>query len=508
MSGRLKNIIYGLLTVVLPLSCCLLVSCFNDDYDAESSVGSEQTTMRIHIKTNGISDLNATRADDDETVETKDGETGEFMNTLCIFVVDATTGEIEMKLQPDLSGTSAATGNLSDYTTEEFVLDAGTKNIYAFANWDKTESEDWENLIAKDVGDKINADTLSFTIDDPASKVNIAGGSYIPMSGKYEGVKIGDMNSNTANLNTNAAGNLISVGLDRLVSKVRLKIVADTTDITVDKIYFEGTADNVSLFPISDEFKVEQSDITFGTVEGKTVESGIIPTVATVEAVTEAESVEIASFYINESERTKSDDEDISDSGYTLTLEMGNNSKYDMYDGSKYRATTVRKNVPRNNIYPIKLKFDTYDVKFEITAWTSWVDSEKQEEYTTDAKWHESEGYYEISLRDITSSFEITPKLYSIGEDSEGNKTETQITDDVTWNWSQDDGYENKQDTDENGTLTITQVTAKPGYSYEFNLTVQWTTTSSGATVEHERTYKVRVVLSEGDFTIDGNKYE
>ncbi|MCD8292117.1 MAG: hypothetical protein LUC91_11550, partial [Prevotella sp.] len=187
--------------------------------------------------------------------------------------------------------------------------------------------------------------------------------------------------------------------------------------------------------------------------------------------------------------------------------DMETTNNYDKFDGSEYKAMTTTQDVQRNYIYPIKLQFDTYNVEFEIQAWTAPIDLKAETEYTTSAEWHEDgDGYYQITLRDITSSFTITPKLYQISEDVSGDRLKTEQSG-ITWEWIQgdDDEYILSQ-SESDGTLTVTQLTAMADYYYSFKLNAKWSTTTNGITIEHERTYNVKVMLNEGGFSLDGGE--
>ncbi|MCD8291700.1 MAG: hypothetical protein LUC91_09415 [Prevotella sp.] len=471
---------------MLPIFSCMLLSCTEAEDNIE---GNRETTVSIHITTNGITDLNATRVRGGEKAAAiENGEKGEFINTLCIFIVDAETGQIEMKISPDLTGTKAETGDLVDYTSGEMELRAGKKNVYAFANWDNTESAEWRAIINKETGDVITENDLSFSIDDPASKVDIAKGKYIPMSGKLEGIAIGDMNGKYFD------NNLISVVLDRLVGKVMITVVGDgETDIDINRLLFLGTADNVTLFPkaVGDSW----GEITFEKEKG--IDSGSGVELSANRIASNSAGEEIATFYINESYRTKSSDNEISEKGYTLMLEMERNDNYDKYDGSRYVAMTMTQDVPRNYIFPIKLKLDSYDIELEIEAKTAPIDFTEEVNYYTDAEWHEDgDGYYMITLRDITSSFTITPKLIK-----NTNDVSEEVRDGVTWEWTCMD-KELQCTPQEDGTLNVTGLTATPNYAYNFIVEVSWEMPMNELTVRHSRRYNVRVVLKEGNIQL------
>ncbi len=501
MNGIKRRMIYGLLPMIMTaLASCLLLSCFNEDDECPTTTtGSGRAAVQLHITTDGITDLNATRADEVTAVSTDNGDPGEFIDTLCIFIVDAKTGEIELKLQPDLSGTEADSGDLEDYTSDVVWLTTGEKTIYAFANWNNAGSDAWNSLISKNEGDYINATDLSFAISDPASKVDIDERKYIPMSGKLENVTIKDMNTYDSINGKAITNNLISVGLDRLVGKVTITVVGDEDyDAIVNSLFFEGTADNVALYP------GDYSNITYGG-SGKTVDSGEGITITTSE-VEKNSTVKIATFYINESRRTQSSSQDengenINANGFTIKLDMMRTGNYDKYDGTKYEAMTTTQDVPRNYIFPITINLDTYDIDLDVTAWTAPVDIDHELEYTS--TWHANDdGYFQIILADVTSSFKLTPKLNCNSQDEEPT--------DVTWTWNYE-GSDNELIPEYNssdGILSVNGLTAMD-YEYDFTLEVSWNTTSGTLTVKHTRTYNVQVLLRDGvDININGNSYK
>ncbi|MCD8301454.1 MAG: fimbrial protein, partial [Prevotellaceae bacterium] len=258
------------------LASSLLLSCKDGEEEIASSNGDGEASVSVHISVGEIGDLNATRANTNVSSAPEDGE---LINTLCVFIVDS-NNKIEMKIQPDLSGTEADGGNLEEYRSDIEILSAGTKTIYAFANWDNVGSENWDKLMAKEEGGNISNEDLQFLVDDPASKVDIANHKYIPMSGKAT-VTVTENYSYTQT---------ISVKLTRLVGKVwaKVKLYEDnysstTNEVTVTGFTFSGTADNVWLFDditgkgtitLDKEIKIESSDImaTEAIAEGETAD--------------------------------------------------------------------------------------------------------------------------------------------------------------------------------------------------------------------------------------------
>ncbi len=442
------------------LCACMLSSCLSDDYD-ECATG--RTTVQLHIVADGISDLNATRA----TFDDKNADDGEFMNTLCVFIVDG-SGKILTKLEPVLTDNSdAQEGNLTEYSTTIDVSDDAAK-IYAFSNWDNMDCEAWNSLISKGVGDNISSTDLSFAIDDPASKVDPANGKYIPMSGQAAVDLKGDLN----------ASRNIEVTMDRLVGKVVISIdPLEHKQVTLDSLTFKGWADKVPLF--YDENGSEPEGINYN-------DSIVFKLNETVDT-TETTSKKLCSFYVNETYRSTATD-DVKSEGYTVKLTTSADEAFDEYDGAEFTATTARQDIPRNNIYPLTLTLDRYEMKLSVTAWYMGIGT-AQIVYYNDGR--TKDGSYLITLSDKTTQATITPKIL----DTENSDEEVSG---VTWTWTYlgDDEFQVEQG--DNGVLTCTQFTAYASYTYEFTLIAEWTTGESPG-ITHTRTYNIQVLLDSVD---------
>ncbi len=402
--------------------------------------------VRLHVSADLLGDLNASRASDPYA------EQGEFMNTLCVLVVDA-EGTIESKFGPDILDTyaDARTGDLTDWTSEELTLEEGEKTIYAFANWNNTGSEQWAALIEKGVGESISDEDLHFIVEDPAAKVDIENGSYIPMSGK-ETVTL----SMSADLNH--SDQLISVGLDRLVGKVSIAVSGESGEdaqaVTIESLSFTGWADGVPM--MSDD--EGEYDLSFGN--GYSAELGT--------EIGVGETVEIATFYVNETKRPSG--------GFDITMQT------DRYGGTSYYATTSTTAIPRNCLLPLTLTLDQYELVLTPQAMTSILGYEAELEYTSPIYF--ADNTYYITMLEVTSTFTITPSLRYKGDEVEG----------VAWGWT----YLNEDEalcTISNGAVSVTNLTATPGYEYGFTLVAEWD--ASGGTM-HSRTYNVKVVFEEG----------
>lgn len=271
----------------------------------------ETTSLQVTVSARQEGDLNS-RADEN-------AKEGEFMHDLCVLFVQNNT--VKLKLQPDLSNDASATaGNLENWTSgEQNGLEAGTTyTVYAFANisdyYDK-----WSE------GGTLSEDDLpeNIVIEDPAGHLNSGTRKYIPMAAKEE-VKI------------TAATRAVSIGLDRLVAKVRMTIgTTSQENVTVTNVTFSGYADKVSLIQ-GEDIEVDRTGSYSSNEE--------IP-------INNSESKKIEDFYVNETPQGDP---------FTISVTTTENQ------GVTYLATTERKDLPRNSIYPLTLNLN--DSELSITA--------------------------------------------------------------------------------------------------------------------------------------------
>lgn len=226
--NKIKQHIYKAMSWLLPWLCAVpLASCSFDDDIVESCEG--PATMQLSITAREEGDLN-TRVNDYEI-----GQDHEYMHNLLVLFIQ--NNKVVKKFRPILDdNTAAREGNLRVWTSEEFTLDPGTYTVYAFANIDTYYDGLWGSLTGlgenASIPNDVNIDNI--VLDDPAAKLNFAEGKFIPMSAKEEVT----VTSDTRN---------ISIGLDRLVSKIRMSITGNPgTKITA--LSFGGYADKIGLF--------------------------------------------------------------------------------------------------------------------------------------------------------------------------------------------------------------------------------------------------------------------
>lgn len=326
--NKIKQHIYKAMSWLLPWLCAVpLASCSFDDDIVESCEG--PATMQLSITAREEGDLN-TRVDDYEI-----GQDHEYMHNLLVFFIQ--NNKVVKKFLPILDdNTAARQGNLRVWTSEKFTLDPGTYTVYAFANIDTYYDGQWGSLtgLGTDEGKSlaelgVNIDNI--VLDDPAAKLNFADDKFIPMSAKEEVT----VTSDTRN---------ISIGLDRLVSKIRMSITGNPgTKITA--LSFGGYADKIGLFSDTqvDGINYDREYSVVGG-EGSQVQ------------LTNDGTYQFADFYVNSSP---------ANSGYKVTLNT------DEKNGTTYTATTTRKVLPRNSIFPIVLNLTGYEVSLDLCCWVS-----------------------------------------------------------------------------------------------------------------------------------------
>ena len=293
------------------LGLAALTGCSMDDDLGDCMSGTSALQVTVSARQEG--DLNA-RA-------TEGGQNGEFMHDLCVLFVQDNV--VKLTLQPDLSGdASAREGNLQAWTSgEQNGLEAGTYTVYAFANLSENYYSKWG------IGTTLSGDALpeNIVLNDPAGELNSHMRQYIPMAAK-DTVEI------------TAATRSVSIGLDRLVSKVRMRIGTTSQDpVTVKNVTFSGYADKVSLIPGASISSTLLRDKKYEYTEEFQISA--------------SQDKDIPEFYVNET---------CQGAPFTISVTTTENQ------GVTYLATTKLDNLPRNSIYPLTLKLN--DSELSITA--------------------------------------------------------------------------------------------------------------------------------------------
>ena len=311
MSNYLKHIFRKALYLWPCLCVVLAASCMEEEQC--------DTCSKYPVKVQ----LNIT-AEEEHSLNTRNTEVGqnhEYINTLCVLLVK--DGKVVKKLLPDLSANDAAkTGDLKNYTSELFELESGVYTVYAFANMYDTYLAKWSTISSLAEGEAVSGvDFSNMVLTNPAGKLDFTT-YFIPMSAKQD-------------VTVDASTRSISIGLDRLVSKIRINVTP--TDVKVNSLTFGGCANGVKLF-------------ADGTA------SSIAYNMTKTMNFTDPQST-VADFYVNATE----------ESGHPFSVELTTNE----YSGTTYEAVTSRSELPRNSIFPLTLQLNQYGLKLEAQCWVS-----------------------------------------------------------------------------------------------------------------------------------------
>lgn len=439
--NKMKQHIYKAMLWLLPWLCAVpLASCsFDDDIDQG---GDGTATLQLSITAREEGDLN-TRADEV-------GTNGEYMHNLCVLIVDGTK-VVTKKLLPNTDdefagNTAAQQGNLKSWVSDPFTLPEGTYTVYAFANIDTYYDNLWGSLTGLGDGDNLsdlNVDIDNIVLEDPAAKLNFAEGKFIPMSAKQQVV-------------VTAATKSISIGLDRLVSKIRMSI-SGKANTKVTALSFGGYADKITLFsekPLEGEAYTTTKNITVpgdGTL--KADGTGTTGTLV------------IPDFYVNSSP---------ADHKFNVSVTT------DEMNGITYEATTSRGELPRNSIFPLTLQLNDYGLDLAAQCWVSPIGSLP----------------VEVSVGFTQDTYEITvPEGCQFEFTVNGINGATAGVTDLSCTWNMPDGVSGIAfDGETTGVTTVKgHVTASAGKTFDLSLLVTWK--DNGAT--YNRTYTVKVLTDD-----------
>ncbi len=438
--NHIKPIIKSALWL-LPLLCALpFISCsFEDDLDMCTS---GNATLQVTVSAREEGDLNS-RA----TYET--GTTSEFMHDLCVLFVN-TDNKVVLKLKPDLTNNTAAqTGDLKIWTSEEINLDAGTYTVYAFANINDTYYPSWSNTIANlQEESELKAEIINgIILENPAGKIDFTNSQYIPMSAKIE------------QLSVTKGTRSISIGLDRLVSKVRATVLGEK-GIKVSQFTFSGYADKVSLLagtelPTDTKYDLKH---TANLTDNNTL---------TASGDATKGSLTLPDFYVNETR-------DGHAFGVTVTTT----------DGVTYKARTQTQKLPRNYIFPLTLTLNETNIDFEISAWMPPIGIYPVNYTIT------TEGNYKIDMFSMVYKFTIKPT----GLD---NTNSTNVS--YSWNWNNDmpitlpSGATSPVVTTDNTLSVECNLTSEIGNQYPLSVDAQWDTNNN----TYYRTYNIIINVTD-----------
>lgn len=408
MSNYLKHIFRKALYLWPCLCVVLAASCMEEEQC--------DTCSKYPVKVQ----LNIT-AEEEHSLNTRDTEVGknhEYINTLCVLLVKG--GKVVKKLLPDLKFNAAAkTGDLKNYTSELFELESGVYTVYAFANMYDTYLAEWTKISGLAEGaDVSGVDFSSMVLKNPAGKLDFTT-YFIPMSAKQV-------------VTVDASTRSISIGLDRLVSKIRINVTP--TDVKVNSLTFGGCADGVKLF-----------------ADGGTA-SSIAYDVEKTMNFTDPQST-VADFYVNATE----------DKGHPFSVELTTNE----YSGTTYTATTTRDELPRNSIFPLTLQLNQYGLDLDAQCWVSPIGS-LPVEVTVGFQ----QDTYEVDVPEGCQFAFTVNSVQAAGSSSS-------VTN-VSSVWTIPDGITGIAfDGETSGVKTVKgHVTAAAGRNFELNAQVSWTDAS------------------------------
>lgn len=438
--NKIKQHIYKAMLWLLPWMCAVpLASCsFDDDIDTGDDNAPAMLQLSITAREEG--DLNTREG-------TEVGQNSEYMHNLLVLFIQG--DKVVKKFLPDLSNDEAAkVGNLKTWTSESFTLTPGTYTVYAFANIDSYFSTAWSSLTGLGDGESltekgIDIDNIVLE-DNPASKLDLLT-YFIPMSAKEEVT----VTRSTRN---------ISIGLDRLVTKIRMSI-SGKASTKVTALSFGGYADKITLF----------SDKTLEGATYTTTKNITVPGDGTLKAdgTGATGTLVIPDFYVNSSP---------ADHKFNVSVTT------DEMNGITYEATTARDELPRNSIFPLTLQLNDYGLDLAAQCWVSPIGSQPVEVQITGF-----DNTYQIVVPE-GCQFEFTVN----GVKNSGGTT-TVTNPECNWNIPEGvDGIIFESQTTNVKTIKG-HVTASAGKTFDLSLLVTWQ--DNGAT--YNRTYTVKVVTDD-----------
>lgn len=436
--NKIKQHIYKAMLWLLPWMCAVpLASCsFDDDIDTGDDNAPAMLQLSITAREEG--DLNTREG-------TEVGQNSEYMHNLLVLFIQ--NGKVVKKFLPDLRYDEAAkVGNLKTWESEKFTLAPGTYTVYAFANIDTYYDEHWGSLTGLEenaqIPDGVDIDNIVLE-DNPASKLDFVT-YFIPMSAKEDVTVTSDTRK-------------VSIGLDRLVSKIRMSITGKP-DTKVTALSFGGYADKIGLFS---DTQVNDMQYTCQHIVLNGEESQSIQ-------LSDGGTYQFADFYVNSSP---------GNSGYTVTLET------DEKNGTTYTATTKRTVLPRNSIYPLSLNLTGYDVTLDLHCWVSPIGN-----VPVEVKLSPNPDYYTCTIPE-GSQFEFTVGVTPSGTTAIENLKSAWTFDKESVTGLAFDNYT------EGDTTVKGHVTASAGKTFNLTFDVTWTADGNN----FERRYNV--IITTDDIT-------
>ena len=429
----------------------MFLSCSYDTEADDCSDSDGPVTMQLQITSEKETDLN-TRAGEEEP-----GTTGEYMHNLCVLFVSA-DGTIVWKTNAESMAVKPAAqeGNLRVYS-ETFEIDPGVYTVYAFANIDTYYNSGWASLTGVDVGTTLESlrtesgiDIDNIVLVDPASKLDLQT-NFIPMSAKETVV----IDENTTSL---------SIGLDRLVSKVRVNITGKAGS-KLTSFTFGNYADRVGLFSYQTLTDVEYKSSKESTQQLEFPSDG---------------EISLTEFYVNET-RVRSNA-----TGFTVELET------DEMGGTKYSSVTkTTLYLPRNSILPLHLTLNDYGL--DLFGWYSVAPIDHAPvRFTADFDTQDS---YSVKIPEGAQfHFEIvgvTPNPG--GQQDTPTSCYWYINPDVVEKGFVFNDYSNEA----RAQYVDGYVTASKGLTFPFTVQVEWTHGDGNVVNDYNRTYTVNVTTTD-----------
>lgn len=436
--NRIRHIFSSALRCIPLMLAASLAACtaITDDVPTD-----ETATVSLSITARQESDLN-TRASYEV------GQDHEFIHSLYVYIV-AADGTVKKKYMPDFSNNAAAKeGNLRSWTSDPLTLDAGEYTIYAFANLDTYYEGLSASLSGLQEGEnisKLNVDGIVF--DDPASKIDFNKGYFIPMSAK-ENVTVAPTTTG------------ISIGLDRLVSKIRMSGI--DPGIKVNSLTFGGYANKVGLFDNTQLGNDVAYDCEYDVAQSGKLGTGNV----------------VSDFYVNSSP-----------SGHHYTVTLGTTE----HGGTVYHATTQRDVLPRNSIFPLMLQLDNFALQLDIKCWLSPIGA-----MPTQVKIYPFNDEYVV---DVPEGAQVELTLEGVGGLSSGatiQSCEWSFDPDEVIGFAFDEGYDGQDKTVKG------HITAMKGGTVKLTCDATWTVDETTYHRTYTVTLNVSMDITDAEFITSG----
>lgn len=415
MKGYYRHSLFGVLSAAV-MSLVALASC-SEEQGGPVNAADDYVELRMNV---------STRAGGDGSASEYAGGDRENIHSLCVMLVDA-DGTVAWRFLDDNVSEDAA---LVEFLSDPINIPQGTYDVYAFANFDYY-GDLWSQLERLDVGSSFDAEALSgTTIDDPAGKIDLGNGRFIPMSGKN-------------NYLVTAATRIIPVSLDRLVAKVQITIGGGSYK-SVRRLTFSGWANRVALFG-------------GGTPDGVQLDGD---TTIAVSAAGASDEIVVSPFYVNETRQ---------DAPFTVVVATEESTAGT--PSSVYTAQTAIRELPRNYIYPLNISVNDWSIDISARCWVSPIGS-----YPVQVKADFEPDTYTIGIPE-GSQFEFT--LNGL-DNVPGSECTWNIDHETTTGIVFEDGYAS-------GNVVKGHVTASAGNAYRLGVVARW---SDGGN-NYERNYTV-----------------